>query len=51
MSLGGLSLQGLIHGGAYFRKFTVLVNGLGSNFFLCWFFYWLNSTSLNNCLL
>ena len=27
MSLGGLSLQGLIHGGAYFRKFTVLVNG------------------------
>ena len=39
MSLGGLSLQGLIHRGAYFRKFTVLVNSLGSNFFLCWFFF------------
>ena len=23
--LGGLYLEGLIHGGAYFRKFTVLI--------------------------
>ena len=26
MSLGGLFLEGLIHGGAYFRNFTVFYN-------------------------
>ena len=27
-SLGGLRLEGLIHGGAYFRNFTVFLSGL-----------------------
>ena len=27
-SLGGLHLEGLIHGGAYFRNFTVFMSGL-----------------------
>ena len=33
MSLGGLYLEGLIHGGAYFRNLTV--SRLALNLFLC----------------
>ena len=29
--LGGLYLEGLIHGGAYFRNFTVFKDGLNTN--------------------
>ena len=34
MSLGGLYLEGLIHGGAYFRNFTVFDNQVKVPFFM-----------------
>ena len=44
-NLGGLYLEGLIHGGAYFRNFTVFVYPLHKN---C--YHWYNSTGLHPSL-